>query len=131
MKKHYWRVIAVCFIIAFISGNYEDTFSAVLTYDSSREVENVVQDTTFSSLYDIRSEKPLDRILDRYAQKNAIEEEIVKNSPYTRGVFSSIYNYTVATGSIFSGIISMLLKPILKGAWLSLIAAIVLSLIHI
>lgn len=123
IKKHYWRVIAISFVMAFIAGNYNDTFSAFFSYDSSKEQRNVVQDNTVFDIYDIRSEKPLDRILEKYAEKYVEEEEIVESSPYTRGIFSSVFNHAIATGSVFSGIIAMLLKPVVHGAWLSLIAA--------
>lgn len=123
IKKQYWRVIAVSFIVAILAGSYSDTFSAVFSYDSDREISSVFQDNTVFDINDIRSEKPLDKILERFEERNQREEEIVKKSPYTRGVFSSVFNRVMATGSVFSGIISMLLEPVVKGAWLSLISA--------
>ncbi|MCD2491860.1 DUF975 family protein [Lacrimispora sp. NSJ-141] len=123
IKKHYWRVIAVSFIVAFIAGSYNGTFSAVFSYDSSKEISNVVQDNTVSDFNDVQTKRFSDIILEEFSERNQTEEEIVENSPYKRGVFSSVFNHTVATGSIFSGIIAMLLKPMVKGAWLSLISA--------
>ena len=103
MKKHYWRVIAVCFVAALAAGSYNGTFSAVFSYDSSREIRNVIQENTVFDFNDIRMEKPLDTVIRHFEQKHVQEEEMVKKSPYTKGVLSGIVNYSLATGSVFFG----------------------------
>ncbi len=123
MKKHYWRVIAICFIVTFMSGSQNRTFSAVFSYDSSKETLDAVQENTVFDINDIREKKPLDILLERFENRSRKEEEIVERSPYKEGVFSAIFNQAVATGSVFSGIITLVLKPVIKGAWLSLISA--------
>ena len=123
MKKHYWRVVAVAFIVALMAGTYSSTFSAVFFYDSSKEEENVVQENTVFDVNDIQGKHIPEWILGRFEERSREEEEIIKNSPYKEGVFSALYNYITATGSVFSGIIALILDPIIDGAWLSLISA--------
>ncbi|MCI8504618.1 MAG: DUF975 family protein [Lachnospiraceae bacterium] len=123
MRKHYWRVVAICFIVTFMAGSNNDTFSAVFSYDSSKEELNAVQENTVFDINDIQEKKPLDYLLEKFEKQSRKEEEIIEKSPYKEGVFSAIFNRTVATGSVFSGIIGLFLDPILEGAWLSLISA--------
>ena len=123
MRKHYWRVVAICFIVTFMAGSNNDTFSAVFSYDSSKEELNAVQENTVFDINDIQEKKPLDYLLEKFEKQSKKEEEIIEKSPYKEGVFSAIFNRTVATGSVFSGIIGLFLDPILEGAWLSLISA--------
>ncbi len=123
MKKHYWRVIAVCFLVSFMAGSNNDTFSAVFSYDSSKEAIDAVQENTVFDINDIQEKKPLDLLLEQFEKQSEKEEEMIERSPYKEGVFSAIFNRTVATGSVFSGIIALFLDPILEGAWLSLISA--------
>ena len=123
MKKHYWRVVAVAFIVALMAGTYNSTFSAVFFYDSSKEEENVVQENTVFDVNDIQGKHIPEWILGRFEERSREEEEIIKNSPYKEGVFSALYNYITATGSVFSGIIALILDPSIDGAWLSLISA--------
>ncbi len=123
MKKHYWRVVAICFIVAFLSGSSNDTFSAVFFYDSSKEAIDAVQENTVFDINDIQEKKPLDYLLEKFEKRSEEEREVMERSPYKEGVFSAIFNRAVATGSVFSGIIALFLDPILEGAWLSLISA--------
>ena len=123
MKKHYWRVVAICFIVTFMAGSSNDTFSAVFSYDSSKEALNAVQENTVFDINDIREKKPLDYLLERFEKRSEEEKEVIERSPYQEGVFSAVFNRTVATGSVFTGIITLFLDPILEGAWLSLISA--------
>ncbi|MCI8465933.1 MAG: DUF975 family protein [Lachnospiraceae bacterium] len=123
MKKHYWRVVAICFIVTFMAGSNNNTLSAVFSYDSSKEALNAVQENTVFDVNDIREKKPLDFLLEQFEKRSQEEEEIMEKSPYKEGVFSAIFNRTTATGSVFAGIIALLLDPLLEGAWLSLISA--------
>ena len=50
MKAHYWRVVAVSFLVAFLAGNYNGTFTAILSYDSSKELVNVIQENILPDL---------------------------------------------------------------------------------
>ena len=77
MKKHYWRVIAICFIVTFMSGSQNRTFSAVFSYDSSKETLDAVQENTVFDINDIREKKPLDILLERFENRSRKEEEIV------------------------------------------------------
>ena len=82
MKKHYWRVVAVAFIVALMAGTYNSTFSAVFFYDSSKEEENVVQENTVFDVNDIQGKHIPEWILGRFEERSREEEEIIKNSPY-------------------------------------------------
>lgn len=123
MKKHYWRVVAICFIVTFMAGSGNNTLSAVFSYDSSKEVLDVVQENTVFDINDIQEKKPLDYLLEKFEKRSIEEEKIVEKSPYKEGVFAKLFNHATATGSVFSGIIALVLEPVVKGAWLSLISA--------
>ena len=68
--------------------------------------------------------KSLHEILIPDFEKKSLEAEAyIANSPYQRGVFASLFNHSMATGSVFSGVIAMLLRPVLKGHWYALFSA--------
>ncbi len=123
IRKHYWRAVAVSFIIAFLAGNYNGTFTAVFSYDPSREITSVIQENLVFDVHGVRERELVDLLLSGLEEQSRDAEEFIRNSPYTRGVFATVFNYSMATGSVFTGIAVMLLKPIVKGRWLSLLAA--------
>ncbi len=127
LKKHYWRCVAVSFIIAFLAGNYNGTFTAVFSYDSSKESVNVIQDNTIFDVNDIRGkslrEALREALIPNLEKKVREQEEYIKKSPYKKGIFALLFNYSMATGSVFSGIIAIVLKPIVKGRWYALFSS--------
>ena len=81
IKKHYWRVVAICFIVTFMSGSNNDTLSAVFFYDSSKEALDAVQENTVFDINDIQEKKPLDFLLEQFEKRSKEEEEVMEKSP--------------------------------------------------
>ena len=123
MKAHYWRVIAVSFLVAFLAGNYNGTFTAILSYDSSKELVNVIQENILPDLDNYQGKSLQEILIPDFEKKSQEAEAYIANSPYQRGVFASLFNHSMATGSVFSGVIAMMLKPVLKGHWYALLSA--------
>ena len=40
LKAQYWRLVAVCFIMAILTGVYSDTLNVLFSYDSAREIHS-------------------------------------------------------------------------------------------
>ena len=123
MKAHYWRVVAVSFLVAFLAGNYNGTFTAILSYDSSKELVNVIQENILPDLDNYQGKSLHEILIPDFEKKSLEVEAYIANSPYQRGVFASLFNHSMATGSVFSGVIAMLLRPVLKGHWYALFSA--------
>ncbi len=98
-RKHYWRVIAICFVVAFLTGAYGETMSIIRLYDTSREVQNVVQDT-------VHPQSNSDIVNDTLHAGQAVvmtSEDGVENS---QGVLAMIFNNVTKSGNFFFGVLN-------------------------
>ena len=97
-RKHYWRVVAICFLVAFLTGAYGNTMTLFRMYDASREVDNVVQDTAHP-----QSNSDIANDLISGGQAAADHSEGVEN---TRGIFAAVFNNATKSGSFFFGVLN-------------------------
>lgn len=109
IKKHYWRTVAICFLVAFIGGQYSESLSAVRLYDSASETGILNADTEHFGRNDV------EKLILKWITGEKKTEDNVVNNPYTRGVFSSIYNHTISAGSLVMGISATISNALFTG----------------
>lgn len=132
LRSHYLRVVAVCFILAFVAGEYGDSLWTVRYYDESREVETV--ENNLLQPYDGHVVKEIAGKLKISGQEETGQQTEQQNIPViqnprgtktvvpnSRGVFAKIYHNTNADGSLFFGIVHTLIPFFQKSEFLQLL----------
>ena len=109
LRSQYFIMIAVCFILAFVAGEYGDSLMSITYYDVSQEVESVET----AKIHEGRTE------LDLSEEESAESEQSFSNphgekvvEPNSRGIFAKIFRNVNAKGSFFLGIAHTLLPLI-------------------
>ena len=109
LKKNYWKIIAVCVLVTFISGGFGSLTSSSQTHPVSiSATENVTQSKTVQgNRFDNKSNS---QIVDEFIR--AIEEKPAEpdegKTPYTRGVLSNFANSINGAGSFLFGTLNAL-----------------------
>lgn len=117
LRNQYILGVAVCFILAFVAGEYGNSLWSIQYYDESREVEavesNLLQSQGSAAIDDMAkeiakkrqetSQPPLTPSFVKPSQKDKVAE------PNSRGVFAKIFRNTNADGSLFLGIVHTIL----------------------
>lgn len=105
----YFIMIAVCFILAFVAGEYGDSLMSITYYDSSQEVESVETTKIYEGM--TRPEEPdKEMTAEGPSFSNPHGEKTVV--PNSRGVFAKIFRNVTAKGSLFLGVAYTLLPLI-------------------
>lgn len=142
MSHHYLQLIAVCFILAFVAGEYGDSLWTVRYYDNSKEVDTV-ENNSLIPAYDTRvieelagqlkegKEKKEETAQDeeKNAAENSARETLYFTNPSgpkvivpnSRGVFAKIYHNANTDGSLFFGVIHTLLPLMEKSEFLQIL----------
>lgn len=113
LRRQYFTMIAVCFILAFVAGEYGDSLFGITFYDASKEVasvESVKLQESISQNLDLPEQEPETK---QYTFTKPYGERVVM--PNSRGVFAKIVRNMNANGSLFLGIVHTML-PLLKNS---------------
>ena len=105
LKQKYWRVIAVCFFLAFVAGEYSNTLTLVQSYNSSK-VEEAVETNR-------KTNKKTNSVVVNELL-NQGEPPDVSKSKYTEGVFADIFNNVTQSGSFLFGILNVFNQAIFQ-----------------
>ncbi|WP_434311223.1 DUF975 family protein [Hominifimenecus sp. rT4P-3] len=92
-------MLAICFILAFVVGEYSDTLMLFESYDSTEAAPNSVETTR------LPTGKSNSEIVNELLNQGAPPD--VSNSKYTNGVFADIFNNVTQSGSFLFGILNV------------------------
>lgn len=103
LKRHYWRMVVICLIAAYIAGAYSMSNATTLlsSYDSTKEDSEVV----FPNIKD--SQKSNTDVVNELIGKEHEPKPSESSPKYTRGVFSAIFNNVTKSGSVLFGVLNV------------------------
>lgn len=129
LRHRYLRVVAICFILAFVAGEYGDSLWAVRYYDESREIATV--ENNLLQPFDTQVVKEVAGKLKKSGQEEQVTQQstpVIQNPrgtkavvPNSRGVFAKIYHNTNADGSLFFGVVHTLIPFFQKSEFMQLL----------
>lgn len=103
LKAQYWRLVAVCFIMAILTGVYSDTLNVLFSYDSAREIHSA--NILMNSSEGISNSE----IVNEFLTGIGVDQQKEQEHRYgTEGVLAAIFNSTTQSGSILFGILNSL-----------------------
>ena len=118
VKRSYWRVIAVCFIIAFVTGTYSQvgTLTLFTAYSDRDEIKDVVVNdvskmgnNNLQVITDI-----VDTVTNTVDEDKAGEAAGLKER-FNRGAFSLLFNNITDSDSVVFGILNIVNEGVFKG----------------
>ena len=101
LKKNYWKVIAVCFIMALFFGEYEGSLTLTQYAETSLAQESEGITTQVKP-----EQKPNSQVLDELLHKG---ESFTAETPLqfgTHGVLAFVFNNITAAGSLLYGLLN-------------------------
>lgn len=111
--RQYFTMIAVCFILAFVAGEYGDSLLGIRYYDDSKEVLSVESVKIYESISQNLNVEEKSAEKQQQTFTKPYGERVV--TPNSRGVFARIFRNINANGSLFLGIVHTML-PLLKNS---------------
>lgn len=100
LKQQYWRIIAVCFIMAVMTGIYAGTLSGLFSYDSAREI---AEDVIMKS----HPGQSNSEVVNDFLQQIGVQNQPDAGKQYgTEGVLAGIFNSVTQSGSLLFGILN-------------------------
>ncbi len=121
-RQHAFRVIAVCFLMSFLVGEYGGIPDLFTAYDETQEIEGTV-DTNYQKrrnsdvledvLEEQQAEKEPEGTILRAPDENSIPVE--EKQKYSRGVLAAVFNSATQWGSFLFGLLDTINKGLLKG----------------
>lgn len=131
LKKHYWKLILICFVAAYVTGAYayDGTTNLIVSYNPNKAVEGTID----SNLQENKtSNTEIMKEIVNYGEtgNNAVKESEGQYE-YTRGVLASIVNNATDSGSIVLGVVHSLNQGIFKGDVLRGIVLLIGSLLSV
>jgi len=115
VKRKYWHVVAICFVIAFVTGTYSQngTLNLIQAYDKDKEKSDVIEANLHET--DTNNMGIIDDVLETVDQDiHGHESETTKNK-FTRGVFSTLVNNITDSDSVVFGILNIVNQGVFKG----------------
>ena len=118
VKKHYWQVVAICFIIAFVTGDYLQggTLTLLSTNASEEAATEIAADISQSGQNNTQIIRDIIATItndNKEVVGGEREEEL--RAKYNRGVFSSLFNNITGEGSVVLGILNVVNQGVFKG----------------
>ena len=118
VKGNYWRVIAVCFVIAFVTGTYSQvgTLSLFTAYSDRGEIKEVIENdvskmgnNNLGVITDI-----VETITNTVDEDKASEAKGLQER-FNRGVLSLLFNNITDSDSVVFGILNIINEGVFKG----------------
>lgn len=134
VKGNYWRIVAVCFVVAFVTGSYSQagTLSLFNARNNEAEIEEAIKTdiskTGNNNLQVIES--ILESIGDISEEEKAIQEK-ENQERFNRGVFSLLFNNITDSDSVVFGVLNIVNEGIFKGKMLSSLLMVLGTLITV
>lgn len=124
-KSHILRMIAVCFIMAFLVGEYGGQPDILTAYDETKEVEDTVEQNHLKRqnsdvLEDVltKQQEPEGPVF-RNPDSSSIPVDPSGKMKYSRGVLASIFNNATQWGSFIFGLLDTVNEGFFKGRIMS------------
>jgi len=113
VKKNYWHLVAICFIVAFVTGAYSQigTLNLFTIYDERGEIADVIEDNLGKSNNNM---EVVTDIIDTVVDNSGVEAEKLSER-FNRGVFSMIFNNITDSDSVVYGMINIINQGLFKG----------------
>jgi len=120
VKGNYWRIIAVCFIVAFITGSYSQvgTLSLFTTRNERAELESVVENDVVSKMGNNNMQVIMNILNTINNEEDSAKAETEKRNQerFSRGVFSLLFNNITDSDSVVFGVLNIINEGIFKGS---------------
>ena len=118
VKANYWRIVAVCFIVAFITGSYSQvgTLSLFSAYNNRAGIEDVIE--TNVSKTGNNNLEIIENIVNGFSDTiddDKASEEKEYQEKFNRGVFSLLFNNITDSDSVVFGVLNIINEGIFKG----------------
>ena len=118
VKKNYWRIVAVCFIVAFITGGYSQV--GTLTLFNARKEEAEIKDAISADISKTGNnnieiiENIINTVSDISDEERAVQDK-ENHERFNRGVFSLLFNNITDSDSVVFGVLNIVNEGAFKG----------------
>ena len=134
VKGNYWRIVAVCFIVAVITGSYSQagTLSLFNARNEGVEIKDAVEaDISKTGNNNLQIVENIVNSIRNINEEEKASRDKENQERFNRGAFSLLFNNITDSGSVAFGVLNIVNEGIFKGKMLSSLLMIIGTLITV
>jgi len=134
VKANYWRIIAVCFVVAFVTGSYSEV-GTMSIFSAKNEkagiekaVENNISKTGNNNLQVIEN---IIKSINNEENQEKSEKDQAYQEKFNRGAFALLFNNITDSNSIVFGVLNIVNEGLFKGKLVSSLLMVIGTIIMV
>ena len=118
IKANYWRIVAVCFVVAFVTGSYSEsgTMSMFNARNDTAEIKEAVDnDISKTGNNNIEVIENIISTINNLNDQEKAEQEKSNQERFNRGAFALLFNNVTDSDSLVFGVLNIVNEGVFKG----------------